>query len=131
MYRYETVIRLKDIDAAGLIYFANVFTLAHECYEAFLDGHISLGKLLEESEYMAPIVHADADIKLPIRLSDKIAIEMNLAKTSNSSYELQYRLINEKKQPAAIVKTIHVVLDRQSGEPVKIPEQFRQMLQQV
>jgi YbgC/YbaW family acyl-CoA thioester hydrolase len=131
MYRYETVIRLKDIDAAGLIYFANVFTLAHECYEAFLDGHISLGRLLEDGEYMAPIVHAEADIKQPIRLSDTIAIEMDMAKIGNSSYELGYRFVNDKGQMAATVTTIHVVLDKQAGEPIKIPERFREVLQQV
>lgn len=131
MYRYETVIRLKDTDAAGVIYFANVFMLAHDCYEAFLDEHISLGRLLEDGEYTAPIVHADADINAPIRLSDRIAIEMDLAKTGNSSYELGYRFVNEKGQAAATVRTIHVVLEKQTGEPVKTPERFIEVLQQI
>lgn len=131
MYRYEAVVRLKDTDAAGVIYFANVFALAHECYEAFLDEHVSLGRLLGEEKYTAPIVHAEADIKYAMRLSDKIAIEMDLAKTGNSSYELGYRFINDKSEAVATVTTIHVVLDKQTGEPVKIPERFREMLQQV
>jgi len=39
MYKYETVIRMRNTDAAGLVFYAEVFVLAHECYESFLEEH--------------------------------------------------------------------------------------------
>jgi 1,4-dihydroxy-2-naphthoyl-CoA hydrolase len=131
MYRYETVIRLRNTDAAGVIYFADVFTLAHECYEAFLDEHLPLGAILDEGEYLAPIVHADADIARPMRLSDKIVIEMQLAKTGNSSFELAYRFIDEQGETTAKAATIHVLLEAQTRQPVRIPERFKEVLRAI
>ena len=131
MYRHETVIRLRHTDAAGVIYFADIFTLAHECYEAFMDQHLPLGDILQQGQYIAPIVHADADIAKPMRLSDKITIELQLANTGNSSFELAYKFINKQNEQTANAKTIHVVLQTNTRKPVKIPQRFKEILEKI
>jgi 1,4-dihydroxy-2-naphthoyl-CoA hydrolase len=128
MYTHQTTVRLQHTDAAGVIYFASVFTLAHECYEAFLDNHLPLGKLLADGKYLAPIVHASADIALPMRASDKITIEMNLAKTGNSSFELSYRFVDSSGNQTATAKTVHVVVERQSRKSLRIPDELTSVL---
>jgi len=122
MYKYQTVIRLHLTDAAGVVYFANLFVLAHECYESFLAQDTSLGSIIEQAEFVIPIVHAEADYRMPLKLSEKVVIEMALSKTANSSFELGFTFINESSQVTAEVKTTHTVLQQKTQKPVKIPQ---------
>ena len=122
MYKYQTVIRLHHTDAAGVIYFANLFVLAHVCYEAFFEQHTSIGSILEQDELLVPIVHADADYLMPLRVSDKISIEMAVTKIGKSSFELGFTFSNESSQITAKVKTIHVVIAKDTRKPVAIPQ---------
>jgi len=122
MYKYQTAIRLHLTDAAGVVYFANLFVLAHECYESFLDQERSLASIIEQKEFIIPIVHAEADYRMPLKLSEKIVIEMALGKTANTSFELSFKFINESSELAAEVKTTHVVLQQSTRKPAKIPQ---------
>ncbi|MBE0537737.1 MAG: acyl-CoA thioesterase [Phycisphaerae bacterium] len=132
MYSYETVIRMQHTDAAGVMFFASVFVLAHDCYEAFLEQHgLSLGAMLDEGRFIAPIVHAEADIRKPMRLSEKITIEMTLAKTGKSSFELAYHLQNKTGETTAHVTTIHAMLDNATRKAVRTPDFFAMMLKQM
>jgi len=125
MYRYETVIRMHHTDAAGLVFYAEVFVLAHECYESFLEEQgMSLASMIAEGDYIAPIVHARADLKAPMRMSDRISIEMGLVKTGNSSYTFT----NEQGEITAKTSTVHAVIDKQTGRPLRIPEEFEKVL---
>jgi len=129
MYKYETVIRMHHTDAAGLVFYAEVFVLAHECYESFLEEQgMSLASMVTEGDYIAPIVHAKADLKAPMRMSDKITIEMELARTGKSSYELACKFTNEQGKITAETTTIHAVIDKETYKPVEIPESFKQLL---
>ena len=42
MYEYNTAIRMQHTDAYGVVFFASVFVLAHECYESFFERTVSL-----------------------------------------------------------------------------------------
>lgn len=122
MYKYQTVIRLHLTDAAGVVYFANLFVLAHECYESFLAQDNSIGDIIEQGEFIIPIVHAEADYKKPLKLSEKVAVEMSLNKMAKSSFELDFTFINDSSQVAVEVKTTHTVLQRDTRKPVDLPQ---------
>ena len=132
MYRYETVIRMHHTDAAGLVFYANVFVLAHECYESFLQGQgMSLASMLAEGDYIAPIVCARADLKAAMRMSDKITIDMELAQTGKSSYELACKFTNEQGKITAETTTIHAVIEKNTSQPIRIPQEFIRVLEQI
>ena len=132
MYKYETVIRMHHTDAAGLVFYAEVFVLAHECYESFLEEHrMPLTSMLTEGDYIAPIVHAKADLKAAMHLSDRITIEMQLARTGKSSYELAYTLTNEQGKITAEITTIHAVINKNTSQPIRIPQEFEKVLRKI
>ena len=132
MYKYETVIRMHHTDAAGLVFYAQVFVLAHECYESFLEEQgMPLASMLTEGDYIAPIVHAKADLKAPMRMSDRITIEMGLARTGKSSYELACTFTNEQGKITAETTTIHAVIDKNTSQPIRIPEKFEKVLREM
>ena len=68
MYHYQTTIRLHQTDAAGVVFFSNLFVIAHDAYESFLESHLPLNAILSDGVYIIPIVHAEADYLLPLAL---------------------------------------------------------------
>ncbi len=122
MFTYETIIRLQHVDAAGLIFYARIFDLAHAAYEAFLDevGH-PLPTELAAHPIVLPIAHATADYRAPLRLNDRLRIELWVAAVNVRSFELRYRFLKTDGTLAAGARTIHVAVDSQSGNSIKLP----------
>jgi 1,4-dihydroxy-2-naphthoyl-CoA hydrolase len=131
MYKYQTVIRFRQTDSAGIIFFASLFDLAHDCYESFLDPDFSLASVIGQGEILMPIVHAEADYNSPIKLGDKFTIEMNLNKTGTSSFELGYAFRNESAKIAAEVRITHVVLQTNTWKPIEIPHTLKSVLSKL
>ncbi len=132
MHKYETVIRMHHTNTAGLVFYAEVFVLAHECYESFLEEHrMPLASMLTEGDYIAPIVHAKADLKAAMRMSDRITIEMELARTGKSSYELACTFTNEQGKITANTTTIHAVIEKNTSQPIRIPQEFAKVLREM
>lgn len=127
MHIYETTLRLHQTDSLGIAYYGSVFVLAHECYESFLD----IAAILKEGKYIIPIVHAEADYRAVMELSDKITIEMETGDTGRSSFTLLYRLVNQHGIVAAEVKTVHSVLDRSTRKSIEMPDSIRDRLAEL
>lgn len=108
-------------DAAGVVFYANLFIMAHDCYEQWMGSYMPISEILS-SNIEIPIVHAHADYHEPIRLSDEIAIQMSLVEKKQTSYTLLFTFINPAGDPAAHIKTTHVVIDSQTRKQVNIPE---------
>ncbi|MCE5329850.1 acyl-CoA thioesterase [bacterium] len=125
MYIYKTKIKLYHTDAANLIFYSNLFNLAYECYEEFLENSdFSVLKIINEGKILMPVVHAEADYIKPMRLGDKIEIQLSLFSSGKSSYRLDYNFYNENKEKVAFAKTAHVVISIDNYRPVKIPEKL-------
>ena len=129
MYCYPTTIRLHQTDAAGVVFFSNLFVIAHDAYECFLESHIPLHTILLEETYILPIVHAEADYLLPLTLSDSIAIELSLGHMGSSSFDLNYVIKNRDKQIAAHVKTIHAVRKKDGSQKTTVPAALKNLLE--
>ncbi|MHB1335653.1 MAG: acyl-CoA thioesterase [Candidatus Humimicrobiaceae bacterium] len=129
MYIYNTKIRLFHTDAAGLIFYSNLFNIAYECYEEFLEkSGFSVKKILNDGKLQIPVVHAEADYFKPLRLGDEIKIIMTLNSSGKSSFTLDYILFNECDEKVARVKTTHVLVDVKSGRPITIPKKLFEIL---
>lgn len=131
MYRYQEIIRLHHTDAAGVVFFSNLFVIAHNAYESFLESCLSLNKILSEGSYILPIVHAEADYSLPLTLSDNITVELSLGRIGNASFELEYVIKNDNMQIAAQVKTVHAVQLKGCSEKKPFPEPLKNALEKL
>lgn len=115
MFSYETVIRLRHTDTAGVIFHARLFDLIHLAYEAMLDelGH-PLPPDMPNSAELIPIVHASADFRSPLRLNDRVRIEVAVQEIGARSHTLAYRILKGKTL-AAQARTVHVCIDPEEG----------------
>lgn len=131
MYIFETRLRLRDTDAAGLIYFPNLLDLAHSAFESYMEeAGYGLGKAIATSPVVWPVVHAEADYRAPLRAGDAITITMNLQRLGHTSFSLAYD-IKKKDVLAGAVRIVHVTVDRHTGTKTPLSPELRTALKGI
>ena len=129
MYTFETSVRLHDTDAAGILFFANQFKFAHDAYESFLrENNLGFARIFNESDYLLPIVHAEADYKATLDVGDKLSVQMKTEKIGDSSFTLSYDIMNSGGDNIGRVRTVHVCMDRGTLLKKTIPAPLRKAL---
>ena len=123
MFTYPRTIFLRETDATGVLYFSEQFNLALEALEAFfLSKGFSVHELIENADFLLPIVHAESDYKAPLRVGDRIEVKLMLDSVGTSSYSLEARFIDEKGAEVGTTKVVQVAVSKSSGESIPLPE---------
>ena len=131
-YVHRTTLRFRDTDAAGIIYFASYFTLAHEALEAcMLHYDLGVGRVTRERDYILPLVHADGDFAAPLRVDDEVLIEVSTAKVGTTSFAIAYTMTTPEGTHVCQAQTVHVSLHRERQKPIPLPDEVRTILQRL
>ena len=131
-YTHRTTLRFRDTDAAGIIYFASYFTLAHEALEAcMLHYGLGVGRVTRERDYILPLVHADGDFAAPLLVDDDVLIEVTAAKVGTTSFTIEYSMKTPEGRHVCSARTIHVVLHREQQKPIPLPDEVRAILDRL
>jgi len=129
MVTYQTTIKLHHTDAAGILFFSHQFSIIHEAYEVLFEQiGFSFARLIRESDFFLPIVHAESDYKAPLFVGDRIIVDVNIANIGNTSFTLEYKVTNSNKRIVGTAKTVHVSIDKQNGKKISLPEDLRNAL---
>ncbi|HHN74384.1 MAG TPA: acyl-CoA thioesterase [Acidobacteria bacterium] len=116
-------VRLQDVDAAGVVFFARYLEFFHDALMAYLDEQgFDLPRLLEEGEVLAPVKHAEADYLRPLRFGQRCAVEVLAAKVETTQVTVAYRLRLEDGTIAAVGQSVHVAVDARSFERRELPD---------
>jgi 1,4-dihydroxy-2-naphthoyl-CoA hydrolase len=125
----NTRIRLRDTDAAGLLFFANQFTFMHDAYELLMESvGFPLIRILTEEDFALPIVHAESDYMRKLEVGDELEIQVKVATIGTSSFTLSYEMLLSNGDVAGRGETVHVSVDRTSNKKVVLPGALRQAL---
>ena len=120
-FETESNIKLHDTDAAGVVFFVSYFRIAHTAYEEFLQSiGCGLEQIIGESDYLVLISHAEADYLSPFHLGDDISISIQATKLKHVSFELTTSIKEAQGEVGAIVRTVHVAIDKTSGRKIKL-----------
>ncbi len=131
-FQYETTIKLHDTDAAGLLFFGHQFRIVHDAYQAFMEqSGFNFAEVLRRGEILVPIVHAEADYLEPLAVGDELTIVMIAANISEHSFTLSYGLKRADSTTVGTVQTVHVTVDRASGEKTVLPARLREALRRI
>ncbi len=130
-YRCDIRIGMASVDAAGRIFYPELFRLAHECFEDFM-RHLGMEirQWLNEGDLILPVVHAEADYHHPIRLGDELEAALAVRRIGETSLTLAcdfFRAI-ENRQCVASVRTVHVCVDSPTNRPTPVPAHLREKL---
>ncbi len=122
MFVLRRTIFLRETDATGVLYFSEQLKLGLEALEAFfLTKKFTLQQMIEKGDFLLPIVHAEADYRLPLFVGDEVEIHLFLEEVGTSSFTLQTRILKNGEE-AGTTKIVHVIVGRESGRPIPIPE---------
>ncbi len=128
MFKHQVTVRLHDTDAAGVLYFAHQFRIAHEAYEAFMAAAgFGLGDLLRAGATALPIVHAEADYRAPLRVGDELTVSLSVKRLGRTSFTLDYSLTRAGRVVGRVT-TAHVAIDGRTGRAKALPVRLRRMM---
>ena len=120
-FHHQVSIKFHLADPAGIMYFAHIFSLAHDCYEQFVQATgYSWNQYFSSSQYAFPIRHADCDYQKPFSAGQTYDVTISVAYFSTSSFKMKYTFSKEQ-QTYAVVQIVHVCLDAKTHALIKIP----------
>jgi 1,4-dihydroxy-2-naphthoyl-CoA hydrolase len=130
VFEYRFDLGMSSVDAAGVLYYPELFRHAHDAYEAFMAANaMALHEILAAGRRALPIVHAEADYRRPLTHGTAVTVELVVARLGESSFVVDYAFRGSDGVPCASVRTVHVLIDRASGTREALPEAWRSRLQ--
>lgn len=123
------VVRLPLTDAAGVLFYARIFELEQELFERWLElGGFSLKDMLEGRFPPTPVVHCEANYRMPVRCGDRLTARIESVEIGRSGFSLSWKFSLEQSL-AMSVRVKRVAIDRRAGESTDLPEAFRAWLE--
>ncbi len=118
-------VRLQEVDHAGVMFFAHLFSHAHDAYAEMMQSlGFPLQQIIEAGEYHIPLVHAEADYLAPLRHGQLAEVRIHIESLGKSSFTLKYEF-NTGDGLCARASTRHVVMAPGTGRSMSIPDELR------
>jgi 1,4-dihydroxy-2-naphthoyl-CoA hydrolase len=132
MFKYNTTIKLHDTDASGRLYFSNQFRIFDNAFASFLESiNLSYAALITDSNFLLPIVHAESDYKIGLKVSDEITVNMSVENIGTASFTLSFQLFNIKGEVAGFGRVVHVSIDKNTNSKIPIPGKVLEALEKL
>lgn len=128
-FQTEIQIRFREADPAGILFFGNIFSLAHDCFEGFItDTGIGWKNWFNlQGEYLVPIRHSECNFLKPFFAGEKYQISANLSRIGESSFQMRY-VFTKNGDSHAEVAMVHAFMDAKTKQKISIPEPIRTKL---
>ena len=130
MFSYQTTIKMHNIDAAGRLFFADQFVIAHDAWEACLDAKgLSISAMLEQCSFVTPVVHAEADYQAPVTVGEVVTVNVSCEAAGKRSFTIGFAVMTEVAVGQG--RHVHAVVDKVTGEAIAIPDSLRDVLDRI
>jgi acyl-CoA thioester hydrolase/1,4-dihydroxy-2-naphthoyl-CoA hydrolase len=127
-FKKEIQLRFREADPAGILFFGNVFALAHDCFEDFIQAAgFTWQEWFKTKEYMIPIRHTESNYLKPFIPGDKYQITATVARIGDSSFQMKY-IFSQESNIHADVRMTHTFLDAKTKQKISVPELVRNRL---
>lgn len=127
--RVELPIRMTHTDAAGIAYFASFLDLAHQAYETAMEAvGVPLPQDLRAVPVMLPIVHAECDYEAPLRLGDRVSVEVTVTRIGKTSFSIGYTFTRQDDVRCGRGGTVHACVSNETQQSVPLPDELRTAL---
>ena len=89
LIRIEHHVVMRDIDGAGVIYFASPYAWQEAAYMAWLSSiDRPISRLIREN-HLTPAVHSSATYHAPVHVDDVLELELRTAEIGRTSFTLE------------------------------------------
>lgn len=104
------LIRLDDIDAAGVVFAPRICAIAHALWEEDLAAAgLALAAVLADGAYALPLVRLEADFRAPLRHGERIAATY-AASCGEDGFRVAISLRGEDGRERALVVQTHACI---------------------
>jgi len=126
MFTCAKTIYLRDTDATGVLFFTELPRLSLEVFEDFLASlGFTLNKMLQEEDFLLPIVHLEADYFVPMQVGDRFNIRLMVEKIKTTSFSLKYEFYAlHDERLSGTVSITHVCVSKHTKRPIDIPSKL-------
>ena len=122
-------VRLRDTDAAGILFYASQFLYVHDVYEELLQLiGLPVASILRDEPFILPIVHAEAQYFSPLRAGDEITVVLQVGSIGETSFVLEFDLLTAGDRLVGKAKTVHVAVSKQTQDKIALPEKLERAL---
>ncbi len=128
MFEARRRIDFYEADGAGILFFANVYKIAHSVYEEFLDTSFANKNIFNDEEIVIPIIHSEADYRKIILPGEKIKIRLFVEQIRDSVFSLKYLFVGQNEELRVEVKTVHVAVSKKNFKKTKLPLDLSELL---
>ena len=115
-------VRFSDLDAYGhvnsAVYFTYLETARVELFSDFF-------KKATDEGIFTVVARSECDYKIPILLYDPVVVTVSVDRIGNSSFDLGYRLHDDKGTTYAVARTTMVCFDQKNKVTVPVPDSIR------
>ena len=128
-FSFQRSIKFADTDAAGVVYFANLLSICHEAYEAYLTETLDLDlkEFFQDKSTAIPIIHADIDFTQPLFCGDRIVVSILPQLINDKVFEMKYQ-INKDNITVAKAVTRHICINPQTRKTKALPSIFSETM---
>ncbi len=126
---FQTTVKIDffECDPAGVIFFGNIFRLAHKVYEDFFrDG--GYDEIFRNPEFAFPVVHTEADFHAPMKFGETFQAGLDFERSGEKRYTVKVAFHDNEGRLAARVTMINAVVDIRQERSVAIPAKFAELM---
>ena len=85
-FEHFVTVRFHHVDRAGIAFFGRAFEYAHVAFEELLaTTDESLTSVFDQGGWGMPLVHVEGDFNLPMRMGDRLRVEIRVKRLSERS----------------------------------------------
>ena len=133
MPAFETsvTIRFEDADPAGIVFYPRAIALAHGVVEDLIrQTELGWHGWFENHGLAAPVRHAEADFLAPMRAGETLRARAWVEKLGDTSGTFMVEFLGKEGETRARIRTVHVLVDRSTKQPVALTPEVRRALEQ-
>jgi 1,4-dihydroxy-2-naphthoyl-CoA hydrolase len=122
-FEHSFQVPFHEVDRAGVIFFAHLFTHAHDAYERFM-AHVGLNldQPCPNASCALPIVHAEADYQAPFHHGMTVRVTLTVARLGRTSFTTSYDFLAPDDRLHARLSLVHCCVDRATGTKCAMPD---------
>ncbi len=122
-------IRIHDVDAAGIVFFARYYVLMHDVYESFLEaiGH-GIPAAIDAGAIIIPVVESGARYFRPLRHGETITARLFLTGLKKTSYTVRVEFHGADGVHRSTLFCRHVCVDAKAMKPTALPPAMHEAL---
>jgi 1,4-dihydroxy-2-naphthoyl-CoA hydrolase len=123
VFSNELQIHFSQSDLGGISFFGNVYPMAHDAYERFVE-HLGFKwkDWFANSEWGVPIRHSEADYHRPLWPGEKYQIQIRIERLGETSMTLSYQFVQGTNLHVE-AKLVHAFVNMKTMTKIPIPPQ--------